>query len=335
MSLPIAFIICTEPGNLEKQSLLLVQSLREFGGALKSTPVYSFHPRLGFNISKQTLKSFEALEVCHQHIVLNDKYAMYGVANKPLVCAYAEKNIDAEILVFLDSDQCFLSEPKKLLLPQNYDIAIRPEDLNLIGSKGKDDPNEDYWQELYEICQVKSEIFVSTTVDNQKIRAYWNSGMVAARRSKGFFTVWKKNFETVMDIQLQPKRGLFFVEQSVLSATICSLTSAILTLPQEYNYPLNMHNRMPENKKLRDLNNVVTIHYHKLFREQHEKGLEKLDILKTSGKYQWLYQALLNQNTQTSKLELYKQKMKRKLYSLIKSLNLNKVLEKLLKRPLP
>ena len=335
MSTPIAFVICTEPGNLEKQSLLLVRSLREFGGSLKNTPVYSFHPRLGANISKQTLKSFEVLEVCHQQIILNYKYPLYGVANKPLVCAYAEEKIDAEVLVFLDSDQCFFSEPKKLLLPQSYDIAIRPEDLNLIGSKGKDDPNEDYWQKLYEICQVKSEIFISTTVDNQKIRAYWNSGMVAARRSKGFFTSWKKNFETVMDIQLKPKRGLFFVEQSVLSATICSLTDAILTLPQEYNYPLNMHYRMPKNKKIRDLDNIVTIHYHKLFREEHEEGLKKLDLQKTSSKYQWLYKSLLNQKIQTKKLEFYKIKMKRNLYSLIKSLGLNKILEKLLNRPLP
>ena len=256
----IVFIICTEPGILEKQSLLLVESLRNFGGSLKDVPVYSFQPRRGKDLSKNTLKLFEDLQVCHQKFLLNVKYPMYGVANKPFACAYAEETIDADILVFLDSDQCFFSSPNQLLLSPEYDVAVRPEDLNLIGSKGKNEKNEEYWSNLYRICQTKYQIFVNTTVDNQKIRAYWNSGLVAVRSNRGIFTAWRNNFEKVMELGIQPERGLFFVEQSVLSATICSITDAILTLPMSYNYPLNLHWRIDRDRQIRNFDNLVSVH---------------------------------------------------------------------------
>ena len=122
MSLPIAFIICTEPGRLEGQSLMLAESIRKFCGELKNTPIYSFHPRVGEPISKQTQQAFEALQVIHQQVPINREFHEYYLANKPLVCAYAEQNIDAKILVFLDSDKCFFCEPKEFLLPVNCNV---------------------------------------------------------------------------------------------------------------------------------------------------------------------------------------------------------------------
>lgn len=334
MSIPIAFIICTEPGNLEKQSILLVKSIRTFGGSLKDIPIYSFQPRKGANINKQTLNFFDSHGVSHQKILLNQKYPLYGVANKPFVCAYAEETIDADTLVFLDSDQCFFSAPTELLLPEQYDVAVRPEDFNLIGSKGENDKNEEYWRTLYDICQVKNELFVTTTVDNQKIRAYWNSGMVAVKRNKRIFTTWRNNFVQVMEQKIQPERGLFFVEQSVLSATICSTTDAILTLPINYNYPLNSHHKLAQVQKLKSFDHAVSIHYHKIFRNQYEQALEKLDVDKSTA-YKWLYEEIKNQKLSVTPWDNYKANLKKDVYSLIKRLQLNYLLEKLLKRPLP
>jgi hypothetical protein len=73
----IAFIICTEPGRLENQSVLLAQSIREFGGKLKDTPIYSYHPRSGNGLTEQTLAKFSALQVQHQQIELNTEFADY------------------------------------------------------------------------------------------------------------------------------------------------------------------------------------------------------------------------------------------------------------------
>jgi hypothetical protein len=51
-------LICTEGGYLEKQSLLLVRSLRRFGGSLCDMQVHSFAPRPGRGISRETAAEF-------------------------------------------------------------------------------------------------------------------------------------------------------------------------------------------------------------------------------------------------------------------------------------
>src|SRR5690349_3095186 len=116
MSMPIAFIMCTEGGSLEQESLLMAESFRRFTGGLKDAPIYSFQIREKNDVSKETIKALEAFRVEHRKVVLNHKYPDYPLANKPLLCAYAEQNIDADILVFLDSDLVFFSEPKEFFL---------------------------------------------------------------------------------------------------------------------------------------------------------------------------------------------------------------------------
>ncbi|MEH2463785.1 hypothetical protein [Nostoc sp.] len=295
MSIPIAFIICTEPGRLEGQSLMLAESIRKFCGELKNTPIYSFHPRVGEPISKQTQQAFETLQVTHQQVPINQEFHEYYLANKPLVCAYAEQYIDAEILVFLDSDKCFFYEPNEFLLPVNCNIRIRPEYGQGIGSTGLRDPQEWYWQKLYEVLNVKREVFVETPIGNKKIRAYWNSGLVAVRRSAGIFTVWKENFEKVMRMNITPPQGIYFVEQSVLSVTLCSLEENIFHFSSAYSYPLPLHNRLSKESRLKAWDDIVSIHYFNLFFyndwNAQIQSLKNFNL--SSDKYQWLCEGVV------------------------------------------
>lgn len=265
MSIPLAFIICTEPGRLEAQSLMLATSIRKFCGNLKDTPIYSFHPRVGEPISQQTQAAFAALQVIHQQIPINQEFHEYYLANKPLVCAYAEQNIDAEILVFLDSDKCLFAEPTEFLLPKNCNVRVRPEYGQGIGSTGSQDPQEWYWQKLYQVLGVKREIFVNTPIGNKRIRAYWNSGLVAVRRSAGIFTAWKENFTKVMHLDITPPQGIYFVEQSVLSVTLCALADNVEHFSLNYSYPLPLHNRLSPELRLQKWDDITSIHYFNLF----------------------------------------------------------------------
>jgi hypothetical protein len=290
MTAPIAFIICTEPGRLEAQSLMLAESIRNYCGNLKDTPIYSFHPRVGEPIALQTRKAFEDLNVIHQQLPINQEFHDYYLANKPLVCAYAEQNIDAEILVFLDSDKCFFSEPKEFLLPADCNVRMRPEYGQGIGSVGKKDSNEWYWQKLYEVLGVKNEVFVNTPIGNKKIRAYWNSGLVAVRRSAGIFTAWKDNFTKVMHLNINPPQGIYFVEQSLLSVTLCALGENVSHFSDSYSYPLPLHNRLIRSAKLKHWDELVSIHYFNLF-YYHDwnsqiKKLKNFNL--NSEKYLWL-----------------------------------------------
>src|SRR5580700_5335081 len=100
----VAFIICTEE-PFEKKSVLLARSIRTFAGGLRDAPIYSFSPRAGQRVSEWALRQFASLSVTHDTTMLNHCFTQFGVNNKPFVCAYAERAINAEVLIFLDSDK--------------------------------------------------------------------------------------------------------------------------------------------------------------------------------------------------------------------------------------
>jgi hypothetical protein len=325
MSVPIAFIICTEPGRLEGQSLMLAESIRKFCGNLKDTPIYSFHPRVGEPISMETRKAFTALQVIHQQVPINEEFHSYYLANKPLVCAYAEQNIDADILVFLDSDKCFFSEPKEFLLPSDSNVRIRPEYGQGIGSTGNKDPQDWYWMKLYEVLGVKREIFVNTPIGKKNIRGYWNSGLVAVRRNAGIFTAWKEHFEKVMRLDITPPQGIYFVEQSVLSVTLCSLEENISHFSSNYSYPLPLHNRLSKESRIKAWDEIASIHYFNLFFyndwNAQIKSLKNFNL--GSYKYQWLCEAVVRHNMPRTSVMHRHMLTVRKIEQKLRVINLN------------
>lgn len=302
----IAFIMCNEGGGqLEQESLLMTKSFRKFAGNLKDAPIYSFQVRESKDVSPETIAALSTLGVKHQKVILNTKYPDYPLANKPLLCAYAEQNINADILIFLDSDLVFFSEPKEFVLPPEYDVGIRPEHHKMIGSEGKDDPNESYWQRLHQIAGVKnSDKFVTTTVDQKKIRAFWNSGVVSVRRKAGIFTAWLETIEELLEEGTSITTENWYYEQSALSATVCAVTEKVFKFSTGYNYPIHSHNQMPETERLSAFEEMVCIHDH-LFRPRKEKYRERtwVKTLKrlrnfdhSTPKYQWLYYYLQDHN---------------------------------------
>lgn len=306
MSIPIAVIMCTEGGQLEQESLLMVESFRRFAGSLKDIPIYSFQVREKNNVSATTIEKLSSFNVIHQKVVLNHKYPNYPLANKPLLCAYAEQNIDAEIIVFLDSDLVFFSEPKEFILPPEYDVGIRPEHEKMIGSEGQEDANEAYWQHLYQLAGVDNqEVFITTTVDRKKIRAFWNSGVVAVRKSAGIFSAWQKTFKKLLEAGSMIDQKNFYYEQSALSATICAKNAQVWCFSNNYNYPIHAHNLILESNRSNSFGEIVCIHDH-LFRERKEwyrertwvKTLKRLKTFnKDTSEYSWLYKYLEQHGT--------------------------------------
>lgn len=258
----LIFIICTEKGALEKKSLLLVKSIREFAGIYKDFDILSFAPRVGYEISQKTQDEFDKLNVKHFNISLNTDYHDYPLANKPLVCAYVEENFESEYFVFMDSDKILLNEPTELIFDDDFDVALRPVDVQNIGSTGEGDQNNEYWKKLYDIVGVKDKNYVITTVGNEKILSYWNSGLISVKSEKNLFTQWKKNFIKVMDKELTPSQGTFFVEQSVFAATVSSLELRVYEFSNTYNYPMHMQNNIKQEKKIKNMDDIITLHYH-------------------------------------------------------------------------
>ena len=111
--------------------------------------------------------------------------------NKVAVSAWAERELDHETLVFTDTDCVFIGEPAELA-EGDWVAAMRPVDRRIAGSRGKG-KNEPFWRKMYDELGVeRAAVRRDRRSARCEIRAYWNSGLVAARRSAGLFGAWER-----------------------------------------------------------------------------------------------------------------------------------------------
>ena len=290
----IAFIACVESGNLENQALLLFSSIRKYAGRFKEAPIYSFQPRNGPPLNTNTFKAFEELHVNHNTELLNTDYDYYPIGNKIFVCARAEEIIKEDILVFLDSDTVILNEPVDFDLPRGIAVAIRPVDNKNTGSEGPEDPNDIYWQKLYSICGITKELYLTTTIDNLRIRAYWNSGLIAVNRSYGLFHRWRDNFIKIMRAGHIPRNNktneerLNNMDQLALAPTLVNVSERLNILDYRYNYPLPKRPLMVSPYRNAALENLIHVHYHRWFNKPDFLSLLRPKLNKDSEVFKWI-----------------------------------------------
>lgn len=284
----LAFIACVESGNLENQALLLFRSIRKFAGHYKDAPIYSFQPRRGAPLRKDTLNLFEALEVTHSTEVLNAEFHHYPIGNKVFASARAEELLKEDILVFLDSDSVIVNEPRDLDLPAGTATAVRPVDHKNRGSTGPSDPNDGYWRRLYAICGAPEAPFLETGVSAQKIRSYWNAGLLAVNRSEGLFQRWKDDFLKLMQAGHVPKGQITFMDQLALAATLARVAERIRVLDPRYNYPLPKRPLLKEPYRTAELDSLIHIHYHRWFNKPGFLSLVSPPLNNRSPVYNWL-----------------------------------------------
>jgi hypothetical protein len=265
MDQKLEFIICTEKGVLEQMSILLVATIRQFGGKYSNAPIYSYQPRRSATIGKDTLSFFEENNVFYIDEPLNTKYQEYPLANKPLACAHREARSNADILIFLDSDTCFLGESTALDALGNADLAINPTDLPNIATDihfGKGEAA--YWRRMYDELGVVRRKELRTTITKEKILEYYNSGFIVSKRSTGLFEKWLHNFEFIRSQGIRPAKDIFFTEQSVFSATVAQLELEVNPLGNSLNYPISIYTKRWRGYYPYDLKKIKHIHYHKL-----------------------------------------------------------------------
>lgn len=284
-------IICTEAGKLEKNSQLLVKSIRLLDGAFSKIPIYSYAPRPGNEISDETMKFFNDYDVEHRNVKINTKFLDYPLANKPLVCAYHEKNSNAEKLIFCDSDTLFLNSPESDILG-NVDVAIRTVDYENIGvADYQSGINGIYWKELHRISGVKKPSYISTTIKKDKIFSYFNTGLIFVKRKSKIFSKWERNFCKIYTSEVKPSKP-FFIEQSSFAATIDVSDVNFKLLPSSYNFPVAFYLRRWRGMFPFSLYDKIHIHYHKSFDEG--KGERLLSKLKSRELALFAQKTLLN-----------------------------------------
>src|SRR5690606_20785312 len=104
---------------------------------------------------------------------------------------------------------------------------------------------DSYWKFIFKICKVDPDKVwhVNTTVDNVRIIAYFNSGVIFSNPKRKLFQNWESNFEKLSnDANAFNLKGLqyFFLDQALLSATIMNLflEAEVKNLENNYNFPI-------------------------------------------------------------------------------------------------
>lgn len=285
----LALLLCVEAGRLESQACLLVESLRTFGGPRADLPVHAFAPRPGHGPSDDTAARLAELGVTLHREALNRDFPDYPIGNKIFVCAEAERQLDAEVLVFADSDTIFTGCPDELDLPADVDAAARPVDRRNRGSTGPGDPADEYWTTLATLLSVPGAPMVRTVVEDEPIRAYFNAGLVAARRRAGVFAEWEADFRRLMAAGHVPRSGVLNnMDQLALAGTLGRRFERVRILSDRYNYPLGKRPLLAAPLGDCQLADLVHVHYHRWFHRRDFLGLTRPRLAAEDPVVHWL-----------------------------------------------
>ncbi|MFX1483776.1 MAG: hypothetical protein ACFFCP_11390 [Promethearchaeota archaeon] len=245
----LAFASMLSPGKeAEYNTLLFVESIREFAGDFANVPIWCYFPGSDSQISSKLKERLLALDVQLLPFHIVDTFPFLANAQ---AASMAEKRARGEfdILAWLASNTVFLQEPSEYRLKDGKMLGYRPVHHALIGSR-YNEPLDEFWTKIYEYCQVpKERIFpMNPHIEETQIRPYFNSGSLVSRPEKGLFGNW---FESFLEQYQLPEfreyykrdgRYAIFIHQSILSGIILSKFTheEIIEFPPSYNYPVHL-----------------------------------------------------------------------------------------------
>jgi hypothetical protein len=275
----VEFVLVVEAGVLEHQARLLCESIRAHGGTCRAAPIAAVSPLPGCRPSREFRAFAERHEVDYLELSLNVECPEYGTTHRIYSAAERADRSTAEVLVVIDSDTLFLREPDFRL--EGADVAVRPVDVKGMCTSGADDDFDPYWRRVCDLGGIDYERlpFITPTVDDRRVRASYNGGLVIVRRSSGILQKAAELFERSVRAGLRPRDGTGAVfastgfvgeiassywgaAQATLSVAIWSTTDRVRLLNPGYNVPLHVWDDWRHRYPNLPLADLVHVHYH-------------------------------------------------------------------------
>jgi len=292
----ISIVFCVESGLLETQARLLVESIMRLPNA-KHYQLIAFSPRANSQPSQETITFFKRNHVVHLTEPINQKYQDYPIANKVLACAYVERQIESRhSILFVDTDTVFINDISEDCIKSEGFVYVRPVDNKGPGTLGVGDANDPFWKEVYQLFDLPmSDVSVITTVNNEKIRSYYNAGFIWSHKVVGFYEQWLQDFETLVQSKLRPfgyksrdNTNFRCLDQVALAVTTSRNQFNTKELSRKYNYPIPFKPKIDQGEHHVDIEELIHVHYHKWF--QHAGFLSHVcsEREKQSEVYAWL-----------------------------------------------
>ena len=243
----------------------LMDSIRAFAGDLSRCPIWLFEA--DHDQAPCTELAGEGVHVFP--LSLPDSISHYLFSDKICASAQAEAMTADRVrsLVWIDPTCLIVNPPVLFALGSAFDAAVRPVHIRNVGL-GATEPLDGYWKKIYSNLGVQDIQFTAQSfVDAQRIRAYFNTHAFAVNPSKGLLRRWAEHFESLVCDQVyqaascQDIRHQVFLHQAILSAILATSLDPerIRMLPPDYNYPYNLHESIPPDRRARSLGELVCI----------------------------------------------------------------------------
>jgi hypothetical protein len=283
----VTFALCIENNSIRDQALLLCESIRRYAGRYRQSKILAFAPRVGLGVDAATQRVLQDLGVEYIDEPLNTTCREYAPANRVFAGAYAERHVDTDFVVVMDSDTVWLDEPD---LPLDADAAVRPVDSKGSATRGPGDRFEAYWERMAAMCGTSLDRLpqIRSTIGNESIRASYNAGLCVVRRRVGILTRCAELFAASVSEGMRPYRGTgmnivastgnvgeagseyWGSSQTALTLAIWASTDRVLHYPDHYNVPLHLVAAEGDIDPRWLAHPPVHLHYHWMFGPRHD-----------------------------------------------------------------
>jgi hypothetical protein len=262
----ITFVCCVEFGWLEQQTVRMIESLRRFGGRFKDAPVIAVTPRLGPKLTRKTRAKFKECGVLHLTGSSTSPHSWLGFYNKPLALVMAVPHVATSATCFVDSDLLFVAEPEDLVFAEDEDFLAFPVEIKEMGTSGPGDVFEPLWAAATERVGINLDQipWVKTAQSEERIRLYFNSGLMAYRTHGGFPNEYLRLCTSLLDAGIasaDPDFSYGFMEMVSVGFASITLNLRWRSLPFSHNYSvLSAGERL--DFRMSDLRLARIVHHH-------------------------------------------------------------------------
>lgn len=273
---PIIFAARIDNSRQFPVFLVMVESLRTFGGQLKDAPFWLYMPKAIVPSGADALAPFKAVKAEIKTFETPKDAAWYPLSSWVLSSAAAEVEAEgkASILAWLGGDTVFLQEPGEFVLPKGKALGYRPVFHRNICPL-YDEPLDPYWKRAYELMGVKeSSLFpMITPADGDKIRPYFQAGCLVVRPERGLVRKWREMFNVLSKdpairemCEKDVRQRTFTFQVGLTGAFLNSLSrDEMLEFSDRINYPIFFREMFGGKRDFHDITNAVTIRYEHFF----------------------------------------------------------------------
>jgi len=274
----IVFATYAETGEELAHAVLLIESLRTFGGEWNGAPVRVYIPARLAEKYPETVQRINSLNGSCHGAPIPSRYAgrMY-YAGKVYAASLAEVEVEAccDVLVWMDADTVFLDAPHCLMLNEAAVFGYRPVMHNRSGVVYDAEPNP-FWARIYDLLGITGDMMfpMVTPADEVTIQPYFNAGLLAVRPGAGILRRWVLCFEALcrdemlVDMCMENVEHRIFLHQTALVGAVLPVLNreTMIELPDSVNYPLFFDRMYRAKGPFEDVNGKVTIRYDVYFR---------------------------------------------------------------------